>query len=65
MILTDQFETLCETKVGLMDPIASAVWHFKRLKRGIENDHYSDADTVTIFDHVQMGLVDGRAILMT
>lgn len=48
-----------------MDPIASAVWHFKRLKRGIENDHYSDADTVTIFDHVQMGLVDGRAILMT
>ena len=39
-----------------MDLLTSAVWHFKRLKRGIEHDHHSDADAVTIFDHVQMGL---------
>jgi hypothetical protein len=56
VLLADRFGTLYEARVGLMDLITSAVWHFTKSNRGIENDHYSDSEPFTVFDHVQMSL---------
>ncbi|KAJ5125909.1 hypothetical protein N7526_008086 [Penicillium atrosanguineum] len=56
VILADRFHTLYEARVGLMDLITSTVYHLKRSESAIKNDHYSDSETTTVFEHVQLSL---------